>query len=94
MSIVKQWGAELARFAPSLRVHLHHGTSASPAPSSPSRARADVVVTSYDIAARDVDDLAAVAWDRLLLDEAQDVKNPATSARARCGGCPRGAGSR
>ena len=46
------------------------------------RAGHDVVVTSYDIATRDVDALAAIAWDRLLLDEAQDVKNPATK-RAR-----------
>ena len=39
-------------------------------------------MTSYDIATRDVEDLSTVAWDRLLLDEAQDVKNPATK-RAR-----------
>jgi SNF2 family DNA or RNA helicase len=42
----------------------------------------DVVVTSYDIATRDVDALAEVEWDRLLMDEAQDVKNPQTK-RAR-----------
>ena len=42
----------------------------------------DLVITSYDIATRDIDVLAAVRWDRLLLDEAQDVKNPATK-RAR-----------
>ena len=46
------------------------------------RVESDVVVTSYDIATRDVEDLCTVAWDRLLLDEAQDVKNPATK-RAR-----------
>jgi SNF2 family DNA or RNA helicase len=42
----------------------------------------DVVVTSYDIATRDNETLARVEWDRLLLDEAQDIKNPATK-RAR-----------
>jgi SNF2 family DNA or RNA helicase len=42
----------------------------------------DVVVTSYDIATRDAEALATVDWDRLLLDEAQDVKNPLTK-RAR-----------
>ena len=46
------------------------------------RAAADVVVTSYDIATRDIETLALVEWDRLLLDEAQDIKNPATK-RAR-----------
>ena len=42
----------------------------------------DVVITSYDIATRDVETLQLVHWDRLLLDEAQDVKNPQTR-RAR-----------
>ncbi len=83
MSVARQWVAELARFAPSLRVHLHHGLGRLTGEALVEAARgSDVVVTSYDIAARDVDVLATVAWDRLLLDEAQDVKNPATK-RAR-----------
>ena len=83
MSVVKQWEAELERFAPSLRVHRHHGNLRLSGLALADAARAsDVVVTSYDIAARDADDLAAVSWDRVLLDEAQDVKNPATK-RAR-----------
>ena len=83
MSVVKQWGAEISRFAPTLRVHLHHGPARLGAEELWHAAHGhDVVVTSYDIAARDADTLAAIAWDRLLLDEAQDVKNPATK-RAR-----------
>ena len=83
MSVVKQWGAEIARFAPSLRVHLHHGTGRLTGAALTGAAHThDVIVTSYDIATRDVDTLALVTWDRLLLDEAQDVKNPATK-RAR-----------
>ncbi len=83
MSVVKQWGAEIARFAPSLRVHLHHGTGRLTGAALTGAAHThDVLVTSYDIATRDADTLALVDWDRLLLDEAQDVKNPATK-RAR-----------
>jgi hypothetical protein len=83
MSVARQWVAELGRFAPSLRVHLHHGADRLTGAALAEKARAsDVVVTSYDIATRDAEELAAVAWDRLLLDEAQDVKNPATQ-RAR-----------
>ena len=83
MSVVKQWGAEIHRFAPSLRVHLHHGNKRLGAVELAHAAQThDVVVTSYDIATRDADALAAIEWDRLLLDEAQDVKNPATK-RAR-----------
>jgi non-specific serine/threonine protein kinase len=79
MSVAQQWAREIARFAPGLRVHLHHG---------PSRLtgdvfletvrRSDIVVTSYDVATRDVELFSRLEWDRLLLDEAQDAKNPRT----------------
>jgi len=83
MSVARQWAREIERFAPSLRVHVHHGGERLSGEELASVARSsDVVITSYDIATRDVDALAAVAWDRLVLDEAQDVKNPATK-RAR-----------
>ncbi len=83
MSVTRQWARELDRFAPSLRVHLHHGGERLSGDELRQVARAsDVVITSYDIATRDVDVLAEVTWDRLILDEAQDVKNPATK-RAR-----------
>jgi hypothetical protein len=83
MSVVKQWCAEIARFAPSLRVHAHHGSLRLAGHALAEKAlESDVVVTSYDIATRDVDFLAGIGWDRLLLDEAQDVKNPNTK-RAR-----------
>ena len=79
MSVTQQWAREIARFAPGLRVHVHHGPSRLLGRPFVDAARAsDVVVTSYDVATRDVDVLAALEWDRLLLDEAQDAKNPRT----------------
>ena len=79
MSVTQQWAREIARFAPGLRVHLHHGPSRLVGPAFVTAAReSDVVVTSYDIATRDVDTLAEIEWDRLILDEAQDAKNPRT----------------
>jgi hypothetical protein len=79
MSVTQQWAREIARFAPGLRVHLHHGPSRLVGPAFVTVAReSDVVVTSYDIATRDVDTLAEIEWDRLILDEAQDAKNPRT----------------
>ena len=83
MSVTRQWQREIERFAPTLRVHLHHGGARlAGAELIAAASTTDVMVTSYDIATRDVDTLEKVAWDRLLLDEAQDVKNPATK-RAR-----------
>jgi SNF2-related domain/SNF2 Helicase protein/Helicase conserved C-terminal domain len=79
MSVVRQWMRELARFAPGLVVHLHHGPDRLAGDALTELAAAcDVVVTSYDVATRDVAWLERVAWDRLILDEAQDAKNPAT----------------
>ena len=83
MSVARQWVAELHRFAPGLRVHLQHGTERPQGEAFAGIARAsDVVVTSYDIATRDVESLQLLDWDRVLIDEAQDVKNPQTR-RAR-----------
>ncbi len=63
MSVARQWVAEIARFAPSLRVHLHHGLDRLTGAALADAARgSDVVVTSYDIATRDVE---ALASDRL-----------------------------
>jgi SNF2 family DNA or RNA helicase len=80
---VKQWAAEIERFAPSLRVLSHHGVARLKGDALvESVLKSDVVVTSYDIATRDNETLGLVEWDRLLLDEAQDIKNPVTK-RAR-----------
>jgi SNF2 family DNA or RNA helicase len=79
MSVSQQWVREIARFAPGLRVHLHHGPSRLAGDAFVATAgRSDVVVTSYDVATRDVELLSRIEWDRLLLDEAQDAKNPRT----------------
>ncbi|MEI7759497.1 MAG: DEAD/DEAH box helicase [Thermoleophilia bacterium] len=83
MSVTRQWAREIERFAPTLRVYVHHGSERlSGEPLVQVALASDVVITSYDIATRDIEALVGVAWDRLILDEAQDVKNPATK-RAR-----------
>ncbi len=70
--------AEAARFTPGLRVVVHHGANrAGPDDIAAEVADADVVVTTYGTVVRDVDAIAAVSWDRVILDEAQAIKNPA-----------------
>jgi SNF2 family DNA or RNA helicase len=81
-SVLGNWDRELARFAPSLPVLVHHGPDRIRGQDVPFAARAashDVVLTSYPLVARDIDELEAVAWGRLVLDEAQQVKNPYTA---------------
>src|SRR5262249_13392170 len=77
-AVVGNWAAESARFTPDLRVVVHHGaTRASAEEIKTEAADADVVITTYGTAVRDVDALEAVDWDRVILDEAQAIKNPA-----------------
>ena len=84
MSMVGTWEREAARFAPDLRVRAHHGPGRPRGDDLVAVAKdTDLLVTTYATAARDADDLAVIDWHRLVLDEAQAVKNArSTPARA------------
>ena len=77
-SVLPNWAAEAARFAPGLTQLVHAG------PERGKRRRgiagADIVLTTYPVLARDVDALVAQPWHVVVLDESQMVKNPATLA--------------
>jgi hypothetical protein len=78
-AVVGNWAAEAARFVPGLRVVVHHGASRSAAADLHEEITcADVLITTYATAVRDVDALAAVSWGTIVLDEAQAIKNPAS----------------
>jgi SNF2-related domain/SNF2 Helicase protein/Helicase conserved C-terminal domain len=79
MSLVGNWQREAARFAPKLRVHVHHGAERTRGKAfTDAVAASDIVLTTYALLARDAAALRTVAWRRLVLDEAQAVKNAAT----------------
>ncbi|ROO83281.1 SNF2 family DNA or RNA helicase [Actinocorallia herbida] len=80
MSLVGTWRREAARFAPKLRVHVHHGAGRHKDAEAlaAAAASADLVLTTYGTAARDADALGSVKWARLVCDEAQALKNSAT----------------
>ena len=72
-SVLSVWYQEIKKWAPSLTVLVWHG---------PDRAeharllkRVDVVVTSYTILRRDIEDLSKIRFRYGLLDEAQYIKN-------------------
>ena len=73
-SLVPNWQAEAARFAPSLRTLVLHG------PDRGERfeaiGRHDLVITTYPLLARDHAALTEQDWHIVLLDEAQMIKNP------------------
>ena len=82
-SVLGNWEAELARFAPELTVHAHHGAarqaSASRIPES------DVVLTTYPLLVRDASLLEGLSFSTVVLDEAQNIKTAgSTYAHAAC----------
>ena len=85
-SVLANWAAEIARFAPSLSTFVAH-PSALPAaglktPDPERLSKADIVLTTYGTVRR-LPWIAATDWDLVVLDEAQAIKNPAAQqARA------------
>lgn len=79
MSVVGNWQREVARFTPGMRVHVHHGAERLRGPELAAAVQdADLVITTYALAARDAAALGAVSWHRVVADEAQALKNAAT----------------
>ncbi|MFG1606661.1 DEAD/DEAH box helicase [Actinoplanes sp. NPDC049265] len=73
LSVLGNWQREAARFAPSLRVSVWHGGE------RPESEDCDVLLTTYQTAMRDHRALAEQGWDRIVLDEAQHIKNSASA---------------
>lgn len=75
-SVVANWAAECAKFAPGLAPRIYRG---------PERAalreglgKGSLLITSYAIAVRDAEALGAITFSTLIVDEAQSVKNALT----------------
>ncbi len=80
MSVVGNWEREIARFAPMLRVLVHHGPERLAGTAFAEAAlRHDVVITTYGLAQRDLRSFGRVDWHRIALDEAQKIKNPSAN---------------
>jgi len=78
-SVLANWERESARFTPSMSVVSHHGVDRARGYEFMQRAQAHgLVLTSYALLHRDIEDLSAVQWAGVVLDEAQNIKNPDT----------------
>jgi SNF2 family DNA or RNA helicase len=78
-SVIANWGFEIERFAPQLTVHLHHGASRLKKDEFIKLVKkVDVIVTSYVLLQRDVETMKQIQWAGVVLDEAQNIKNPST----------------
>lgn len=77
MSVIGNWVKETERFAPELKVLVHHGPERLLGqPFIEETTRHDLILTTYALVNRDRELFEAVPWGRMVLDEAQFVKNP------------------
>ena len=76
-SLVENWRREALRFAPQLKVFVHHGTHRL---AGRDFAQHDLVLTSYGTLARDSTLFESVEFALILADEAQHLKNRRTQA--------------
>jgi uncharacterized Zn finger protein/superfamily II DNA or RNA helicase len=70
-TLLSNWVKECKKFAPSLSVTVYHGASRELAAKG-----MDLIVTSYGILRRDVAKFKKTTWGMVVIDEAQNIKNP------------------
>lgn len=72
-TLVGNWVKELKMFAPALKASVYHGIERE------LDVKADIVITTYAILRIDIEKLKKQTWGALVVDEAQNIKNPDTS---------------
>jgi SNF2 family DNA or RNA helicase len=78
-SVVNNWHREAARFTPDLPVMVHHGVGRKKGAAFKQDAEKHaVVISTYALLHRDLEHLQEIAWGGVVLDEAQNIKNPET----------------
>lgn len=76
MSIVGNWEMEAKKFVPNLKVYVHHGPSRLIGPAFIKAVKdSTLVVTTYNLLHRDYKHFRKIQWYRIILDEAQNIKN-------------------
>ena len=73
-SLLENWVREIAKFSPDMKTCKHHGAMRTGNPVV--LQNFDIVITSYAIVIRDLSLLKMIHWDAVILDEAQNIKNP------------------
>ena len=73
-SLLENWIREILKFCPELRALKHSGSMRTGRPAD--LRDFDVVVVSYDTAVRDLSLLQMISWNVVILDEAQNIRNP------------------
>lgn len=75
-SLLKQWQSELRKYAPLLSVVVYHG---SKKPYVTELLQSNVTIATYNALSIVVNRLHAVVWDRIVFDEAHNMRNCKTA---------------
>lgn len=79
VTVINNWLREAHKFTPHLKVMVHHGYDRIKSAEFVSEAgKHSMVISSYGLVARDAHLLSQVEWSGIILDEAQNIKNPIT----------------
>ena len=78
-SVIENWRRETERFVPDMPVMLHHGTKRLKIEKFIEETNKNaLVVSSYSLLYRDNELFKSIKWSGVILDEAQNIKNPDT----------------
>lgn len=82
MSLLLNWRSEGKKFTPGLAIHIHHGPNRSKRRGDLFQRVRDkaIVLTSYATLTSDSALLSGTNWSAIVLDEAQNIKNPDSQA--------------
>lgn len=86
-SVVGNWFHEIHKFAPHITAAVHHGSDRAKAPKDFKQTcrKHDILITSFALARKDAKLFNDIQWHRIVLDEAQNIKNPkAALTKAIC----------
>ncbi len=77
-SVVGNWQREIQKFAPQLKAAIHHGSQRTQDSKEFKQAcrEHDIMITSFALARKDISLFSQIEWHRIVLDEAQNIKNP------------------
>ncbi len=73
-SLLTNWSAEISRFAPDLNWFIYHGSARN----TDDFSKAEIILTSYGTVRRDFEKINKFPFQIILIDEAQNIKNPGT----------------
>lgn len=86
-TILENWRREISRFAPSLGTLVHSGSRRTGFQSILNDF--DVVISSYDTAVADISLFKNINWHFIIVDEAQNIKNPSAKRTMQIKTLPR-----